>query len=48
VNSEKSTTSPYPLGFKEVYEVDMKAAKIVDIVVYTDSGQARLRIRGVR
>ncbi|MCJ7634981.1 hypothetical protein MUP77_21650 [Candidatus Bathyarchaeota archaeon] len=48
VNSEKSTTSPYMLGLKEVYEVDMKAAKIVDIVVYTDSGVASLRIRGVR
>lgn len=48
VNSEKATTTPYPLGFKEVYEADMKTAKIVDLVVHTDSGQASLRIRGVR
>lgn len=48
INSEKSSTSPYQLGFKEVYEADMKTAKIVDVVVYTDSGVASLRIRGVR
>lgn len=48
INSEKSTTSPYQLGLKEVYEADMKTAKIVDIVVHTEVGQASLRIRGVR
>jgi len=48
INSETASTTPYPLSIGEVYEADLKTAKIVDIVVYTDSGQAILRIRGVR
>ena len=48
VNTGISFTSPYLLNVREVYEVDMKAAKISDIRYYTDEGTADLRIKGVR
>jgi hypothetical protein len=48
VNTEKSTTSPYPLRMNEVFEVDLGTAKIVDLFCHCKSGHADLRIRGVR
>lgn len=48
VNTEKSSTTPYRLRVNETFEVDMGSAKIVDLLVYCESGTADLRIRGVR
>jgi len=48
VNTEKSTTSPYPLRANETFEVDFGAAKIVDLLCRCETGTADLRIRGVR
>jgi len=47
VNSEQAA-EPYLLRVDESYDVDMGAARITDLCVWTDSGEARLRIRGVR
>ena len=48
VNTGISFTRPYLLNVREVYEVDMRTAKIEDIRYYTDEGTADLRIKGVR
>ena len=48
INTGISFTRPYFLNVREVYEVDMKTAKIEDIRYYTDEGTADLRIKGVR
>lgn len=48
VNTEKSSNQPYEIMVDEVYEVDMKKAQIIDMLVWTDAGTASLRIRGVR
>lgn len=48
VNTEKSSTTPYPLREHETFEVDLGAPKIVDLLLYCDVGSADLRIRGVR
>ncbi len=48
VNTGVSFTRPYLLKVNEVYEVDMRTAKIEDIRYYTDEGTADLRIKGVR
>ncbi len=48
VNTGISFTRPYLLNVREVYEVDMRTAKIEDIRYYTDEGTANLRIKGVR
>ena len=48
VNTEKSSTMPMLIRDTEVTNVDMKSAKIVDLLLWTDAGTASLRIRGVR
>lgn len=48
VNSEKSSTSPSLVRVGEPCEIDFGVPLIEDLVVWTDSGTATLRIRGVR
>lgn len=48
VNTEKSPAQPYLTRVGEAYEVDMGNDVIEDIRVYTSSGTANLRIKGVR
>lgn len=48
VNTEKSPAQPYLTRVGEAYEVDMGSAVIEDIRIYTTSGTANLRIKGVR
>lgn len=48
VNTEKSPAQPYLTRVGEEYRVDLGGPVIEDIRVYTDSGTANLRIKGVR
>jgi hypothetical protein len=48
VNTEKSPPQPYLTRVGEAYETDLGSAAIEDVRVYTDTGTANLRIRGVR
>lgn len=48
VNTEKSPAQPYLTRVGEEYSVDMGNAVIEDIRVYTETGSANLRIKGVR
>lgn len=48
VNTGKSSDRPYQLYPEEVYEVDMRSAKIRDVYAWTDSGTTILRIKGLR
>lgn len=47
-NTEKSPAQPYLTRAGEAYEVAMGSPVIEDIRVYTESGTANLRIKGVR
>ncbi len=48
VNTEASSTTPHRIDANGSFEVDMRAPKIKDLLVYCESGTASLRIRGVR
>ena len=48
VNQEKASTTPYELRKNETYEIDFGTPNINEIVVYTMTGTASLRIKGVR
>lgn len=48
VNTEKSPPQPYLTRAGEAYEADLGHPLIEDIRVYTESGTANLRIKGVR
>ena len=48
VNTEKSPAQPYLTRVGEAYEVDVGSPAIEDIRVYTNTGSANLRIKGVR
>jgi len=48
VNTEKSSSTPYPLRVGGTYELDVGMARIEDIRVYCDAGTANLRIKGLR
>lgn len=47
-NTEKSPAQPYFTRVGEEYSISLGHPAIEDIRVYTDSGTANLRIRGVR
>ena len=48
VNTEKSPAQPYLIRVGEAYEADLGSPAIEDMRVYTDVGNANLRIKGVR
>lgn len=48
VNTEKSPAQPYNCRAGEAYEADLGSPAIEDVRVYTDTGTANLRIKGVR
>lgn len=48
VNTERSPAQPYLTRAGEEYSADCGSAVIEDIRVYTTSGSANLRIKGVR
>lgn len=48
VNTEKSPAQPYLTRVGEEYRVDVGGPSIEDIMVYTETGTANLRIKGVR
>lgn len=48
VNTEKSPAQPYLTRVGESYEADLGSPAIEDIRVYTESGTANLRIKGIR
>lgn len=48
VNTEKSPAQPYLTRVGEEYSVSLGGPAIEDIRVYTESGTANLRIKGVR